>query len=262
MKPDTSAMPESLRRSCPLVLAFSALMILAGCATTPASRGPEIPARHTVAEIDDERVAFIPDPWQRFNRRMYRFNYNFDRYVYLPVVNAYETIVPNFMQTGVSNFFNNLADFRSMYNSLLQGKGGSTGDSFGRFVANTTVGVGGLFDVATPMGIQKHNEDFGQTLGVWGAGPGPYVVLPILGPNTVRSTAGFAVDTGVSMAITNRLDPWQGSDGHTAEVVYYSLKAIDLRHQENFRYFESGYPFEYYIVRFLYRQKREFAIMK
>jgi phospholipid-binding lipoprotein MlaA len=194
---------------------------------------------------------------------MYKFNYYFDKYFFLPVVRGYEFILPTFAQTGVSNFLYNTREVRTFYNSLLQMKGKKAMTTLGRFVTNSTIGIGGLFDPATGIGMERQDEDFGQTLAVWGVGPGPYLVLPVLGPNTVRSASGLAVDGGVRWAIDSAIAPYVNVN--EAWVIWTGLavlEGIDTRHREKFRYYESGYPFEYYMVRFLYNKKRELLIMK
>ncbi|WP_189466390.1 MlaA family lipoprotein [Litchfieldella qijiaojingensis] len=134
------------------------------------------------------------DPWEGFNRRVFAFNEALDRAILKPLAQGYDFVTPQPAQTGVGNFFSNLGEIRTVLNSLLQGKPGNAGISAGRFVINSTVGIGGLLDFATPMGINAREEDFGQTLAVWGAGEGPYVVLPFFGPSTVRDAAGLPVD--------------------------------------------------------------------
>lgn len=245
-------------------ITLSLALTLAGCATTAVNLPPEVPAMHTVAAIDDERIAYVADdPWEGFNRSMYKFNYNFDKYFFLPVVNGYEFITPTFVQTGVSNFYTNLGEIRNLYNCLLQGKGMKSLNTLGRFVTNSTLGIGGLFDPATSFGLKWQREDFGQTLGVWGVGTGPYVVLPVFGPSTVRSASGLAVDSGINIGMYMAIDPFPKFNYITpVEYGITALGAIDQRHKEKFRYYESGYPFEYYMIRFLYREKRELAIMK
>jgi phospholipid-binding lipoprotein MlaA len=259
-----------MRTSLSVILRLFLLMYLtalfSGCATT-ANRPPVEPAMHSLAEFgDDERMLYVDDPWEGFNRTMYKFNYRFDKYVFLPVVNTYEFILPTFVQTGVSNVFNNIGEVKTLYNSLFQLKGEKALTTLGRFVTNTTIGIGGLFDPATSFGLTRYEEDFGQTLGKWGVGTGPYVVLPVLGPNTARSTGGLVFDSGVRYAITTSIFNSVGgmSDGteSTIKNSITAVEAIDTRHKQPFRYYESGYPFEYYMVRYLYRQQREFAIMK
>ena len=257
-------MTRIFHRKCMAFIFLSLALILTGCATTTANLRPEVPAMHTIAEFsDDYDVIHAPDPWERFNRSMYRFNYNFDKYIFLPVVTGYEFIAPTFVQTGVTNFFSNVGEFRTLYNSLFQAKFEKALVTFGRFATNTTIGIGGLFDPATSFGLEKQREDFGQTLGVWGVGAGPYLVLPILGPNTARSAGGFAVDAGIRMAVMTAIDPFENVDGGDAiEAGIFVLEAIDMRHREKFRYYDSGHPFEYEIVRFISAKRLELDTMK
>jgi len=259
----------TIDRTFRVLLALFAVLSMAGCAATSAVRLPseisaEVPARHTVAEFsDDERVAGIEDPWESFNRSMYRFNYYFDRYALLPVVSGYEFITPVVVQKGISNFFGNIGEVRTFYNSVLQLKGRKGLTTFGRFLTNTTIGIGGLFDPATSLGLKKQNEDFGQTLGYWGAGSGPYLVLPVLGPNTLRSAGGFAADAGIRFAVINAVDPLENVDHGNAVLAGITvLEGVDMRHRQKFRYYDSGYPFEYEMVRFLYYKMGELQVMK
>jgi len=134
------------------------------------------------------------DPWEGFNRKVFAFNEVIDRYALKPAARGYRFITPDPVQTSVGNFFYNLGEPRTVLNSLLQGKGTNASVATGRFLINTTVGIGGLFDVASRMEITGREEDFGQTLAVWGAGEGAYLVLPLLGPSTVRDTAGLPAD--------------------------------------------------------------------
>lgn len=135
------------------------------------------------------------DPLEPFNRTVYDFNDGLDRAVLKPVATVYRDATPQVVRTGVTNFFSNLGDVVSLVNNALQGKPVEATDTLFRLATNTIFGVGGLFDVATDLGIEKHKEDFGQTLGVWGVGSGPFVMLPLFGPSTVRDTAGMAVDS-------------------------------------------------------------------
>jgi phospholipid-binding lipoprotein MlaA len=251
-------MTVAVDRVCRIVLAMLLLLSLAGCATTRTIPAAEVPPMHSVAEFKDMRFAYVSDPWEGFNRSMYRFNYYFDKYLFLPVVNSYEFVTPVFVQERVSNFYNNIGEIRNLTNSLFQLKGEESATTLGRFVTNSTIGLGGLFDPATKFGMERRAEDFGKTLGYWGAESGPYVVLPIFGPSSLRDTSGLAVDAGISYEIYSAIDPF-GDTGHSfaygAGVT--TLEFIDARHQQSFRYYESGYPFEYYLVRFLYHEKRE-----
>lgn len=150
------------------------LAVLAGCATGPTA---------------DPR-----DPLEPFNRGMYQFNDAVDRAVLKPVATVYRDVLPSPVRTGVTNFFANLQDAWSIVNNALQLKGEAAGNSFMRFGVNTFLGLGGLLDIASEMQIERQTEDFGQTLGYWGVGAGPYLVLPLMGPSTARDTAALPVD--------------------------------------------------------------------
>lgn len=135
------------------------------------------------------------DPWEPFNEVTFEFNRGLDRWIIKPVAKAYNFVVPTMIQEMIGNGFDNIRFVPRVVNSLLQGKFAGAGREVSRFVINSTLGVGGLFDIAKKeFNIQKSNEDFGQTLGVWGAGPGPYLILPFLPPLTVRDGVGYAID--------------------------------------------------------------------
>lgn len=134
------------------------------------------------------------DPWEPLNRRVYSFNDALDRVAIRPAAQAYEAVLPRPVRTGVHNFLGNLADVWTMANSALQLKGQATVESFMRIQVNTFMGLGGILDVATELRLPKRKEDFGQTLGYWGVKPGPYVVLPLLGPSTVRDGMAMPLD--------------------------------------------------------------------
>jgi phospholipid-binding lipoprotein MlaA len=155
-------------------LGLLAAVALAGCATGP-DRDPR-------------------DPLEPWNRAVYKFNDNVDHVVARPVSEVYRLIVPGGIRDRVRNFFANIADPFIGVNNVLQGKIEDGFTDWMRFVFNSTVGLFGIHDVATDMGLEKHNEDFGQTFGRWGAGPGPYLVLPIFGSSDLRDGLGFAVD--------------------------------------------------------------------
>lgn len=138
------------------------------------------------------------DPWEGYNRRAHAFNEIADREVLKPAAQSYQEGMPGFFQEGVSNFFGNLEDIGTGLNNLLQGKVAQGASDLGRFAVNTVVGIAGLWDVATPMGLEKHAEDFGQTLGRWGVPPGPYFVIPLLGPSTLRDAPARFVDPSVA----------------------------------------------------------------
>ncbi|MDO9197805.1 MAG: VacJ family lipoprotein [Rhodoferax sp.] len=150
------------------------LFLLGGCAT-----GPNANPR---------------DPLEPFNRGVYRFNDALDKAVLKPVATAYRDVLPGPVRRGVGNFFGNLEDAWSFVNNALQLKGQAAAESLVRFGVNTFLGLGGILDVASEMNIDKHTKDFGHTLGYWGVAPGPYLVLPLLGPSTLRDTVALPVD--------------------------------------------------------------------
>ena len=248
------------------ILLFVVFVVVAGCGTAQVRMEPEIPAKRPVSEHVKPDATFTLDaydPWEGMNRKIYNFNALFDQYVFLPVVRGYELVLPKFAQTGVSNFFRNLTEVTTLMNSLLQFKGEKFLRTVGRIIVNSTVGLGGLIDVATPNGIEREDEDFGQTLGFYGVGPGPYLVLPVLGPSSVRDTAGLAVDSVVYHLMMSELIGLLNLDNPEEDILSYGLTTlyvIDKRHTEEFRYFMTGSPFEYTVIRKLYLLKREFQI--
>ncbi|MEN9892611.1 MAG: hypothetical protein RLY78_2906 [Pseudomonadota bacterium] len=134
------------------------------------------------------------DPWESWNRKVFAFNDVLDRHLMQPVAEGYRAAVPQLVRTGIGNFFGNLGDLWSAANHLMQGKG-EDGVKMGmRFLTNTAFGLGGVLDFATDLGLPRRSEDFGQTLGRWGVGAGPYLVLPVLGPSTLRDTGGLVLD--------------------------------------------------------------------
>ena len=134
------------------------------------------------------------DPFEPFNRGVTRFNDTVDENVLVPVATTYTRVLPSLVRTGVTNFFNNVGDVWNLANNVAQGKVQNSAQTFMRLNVNTIFGLGGLLDIATEAGIDRHDEDFGQTLGYWGVGSGPYLVLPLLGPSTVRDAAALPVD--------------------------------------------------------------------
>lgn len=245
-------------RFCRAIITMTLTLYLAGCATTGVNNQVEVPPMHSISEFKDQRLAEVADPWEGFNRSMYRFNFYFDKYLFLPVVNSYEFITPVFVQERVSGFYNNLGEVKNLTNSLFQLKGGESVETLGRFVTNSTVGIGGLFDPATSFGLERHDQDFGKTLGYWGVDSGPYLVLPIFGPSSLRDAGGLAVDSAIKYGIYTAIDPFGDTDNAFAiSTGITTLEGIDTRHRQSFRYYESGYPFEYYVVRFVYHNKRE-----
>jgi phospholipid-binding lipoprotein MlaA len=233
-----------------MVIAF----LLTSCAAAPVAKWPP-PVRSEDDYIKPDveyPLKEVHDPFEGFNRNVYKFNALFDKYVYLPVVNTYVFITPKIFRTGVSNVLDNIGEFDNLVNSILQLNLKKTGITAGRVVVNTIWGVGGLMDTATTMGLPRQNEDFGQTLGYWGAGNGPFIVLPILGPSNLRDTIGIATD-----ATTFRLvDPLNFDHNEELEWVYFGSTAIDERYKSKFRYFETGSPFEYELIRLFYTRGR------
>lgn len=250
-----------------VVLAF----MLTSCGSKQATADRELqvePAKRSISEFvkDDQEYVIdqVNDPWEPFNRRMYRFNYHFDKYFFLPIVKTYAFILPDFAEKGVSNFFSNVREIKYFYNSVLQLQGKSSMDTVARLGINTTIGVFGVWDPATRMGIQKHPEDFGQTLGHYGMGPGLFVVWPIFGPSNLRDTTGLIADSIAMNKIIYNGILRNKSDNTKRQVRIYStiLNAIDTRHRTGFRYHGSGSPFEYELVKLLYNEKRKMDINK
>lgn len=161
------------------------------------------------------------DPLEPFNRAMFSFNDAVDRAALKPAATAYKKITPSFVQTGVNNFFGNLSDLWSSLNNFAQFKGQDGFQDLTRFAVNSTMGLAGVLDIATPAGLRKHNEDLGQTLGYWGVPAGPYLMLPLLGPSTVRDTAALPGDWwGDAWTHVNDV-PWRNSG--------IVLRAVDQR---------------------------------
>jgi phospholipid-binding lipoprotein MlaA len=142
----------------------------------------------------------VADPYESFNRKMYDFNESVDHYVASPIANGYKVVTPDFLQTGVFNFFNNLKNFNVVINDLLQAKFSQSASDMGRLTMNTTAGLGGFFDVAKHVGLEQNDEDFDQTFAVWGIPKGSYLVLPLLGPMTTRSAPASAFDAATNPA--------------------------------------------------------------
>ncbi len=186
-----------------LQLAFLAGLtaLLAGCAT-----GPDANPR---------------DPLEPFNRGVYRFNDAVDTAVVKPVATAYVEVTPQPVRTGVNNFFSNLGDLWSTFNALFQLRPKEAGENLMRFSVNTVFGLGGVLDIASEAGIPRTKIDFGQTLGRWGVPPGPYVVLPLLGPSSVRDTGGLVVDLAA--------DPLNQLDNKANRNALWALEVVDIR---------------------------------
>jgi phospholipid-binding lipoprotein MlaA len=190
------------------------------------------------------------DPWERVNRFTYRFNARFDETVFLPVANGYRRL-PAPLRSGVHNFFDNLAQVGDVVNYALQWRLHRGVRSLGRFVINSSLGVGGLLDVAKKLRLPDASTGFSDTLGRWGLHPGPFLVIPVLGPSTLRDGIGALGDYGISYGI-NLAGLYRG----TASWILGVSDAIDERANVDFRYYASGSPFEYEAIRFLYVRKR------
>ena len=243
-------------RSRPAAL-LAGLLLAAGCATQPV---PENRAKDSLSDFQPPGAPEplrISDPLQPANQTLYRFNYRLDRYLFLPLVDAYEFVMPVYGRERVSNFLDNVGELKNFTGAAVQLKGHTTAITLARFVVNSTVGVLGLWDPATAMGLQRQDEDLGQALGHYGAGNGPYLVLPVFGPSNLRDTTGMVGDSAVFAAV----DPlnFQRND---LEGTYYAFSAVDARRRQPFRYYKSGSPFEYNFVRFLYTEKRRLQIAK
>lgn len=246
-----------------ITIALLVGLMLGGCSTAPVQKGELIKPEYSPEDILQPGVVYaadeLSDPWEGFNRTMYRFNYRFDKYLFLPAVRGYQWVTPDFFQARFRDFFNTWKrDFSTLYNSALQLSPGKTLDTAGRMLVNVTLGLLGFFDWATPMGIPQHQEDFGQTLGRWGAPSGPYLVLPILGPSSVRDGIGLGVDWLARTELRDRatdLESWQ-------ELTWDIVDALETRAQVAFRYYETGSPFEYEWVKLLYSTKRKLDIEK
>jgi phospholipid-binding lipoprotein MlaA len=254
---------NSIRKGLPL-LGLVLLILTTYALPLAAQEAPDQRKLTDPTALGFEPAMEMYDPWEGWNRGVYRFNYGFDKFVFLPLVRGYQFIVPATGRKGVTNFFSNLSEVQNFVNNLLQAKAEGCVNSVLRFAFNSTLGLGGLMDPATEMGFPEWKEDFGQTLGVWGLGPGPYMVLPVLGPSSLRDAGGLAVD-----AVTNSL--WrdflinQGTDWSTSteDKVKWSLTGLQIlntRSNVAFRYYGTGSPFEYELVQFLYLKNRQILI--
>ncbi|KQW89869.1 ABC transporter [Massilia sp. Root418] len=161
------------------------------------------------------------DPYEGFNRSMFKFNDAVDQAALKPAATAYKNVLPTFVQTGVNNFFGNLSDVWSAANGFLQGKGEQGMSDVMRVALNSTFGLLGVLDIASEAGLKKHNEDFGQTLGYWGVESGPYLMLPLLGPSTVRDTVALPLDI--------KADPWGYKDPVNVRNIGSVTRVIDKR---------------------------------
>lgn len=204
------------------------------------------PAPAGAARVDTK------DPYEDWNRKVFRFNETIDRWVLKPVAQTYRTFMPKFADRGITNFFNNLQEVRNFTNSLLQLKGESAVVAAGRFTYNTVFGLGGLIDVATVFELPERPEDFGQTLGYWGSPSGPYLMLPLLGPSNPRHFGGLATD---GFVLPSLWDYVESPENYYARALQIVDKRADLIPAESFI---SGD--RYIFVRNAFLQRREFMI--
>lgn len=198
-----------------LRLSFVAMLLAAalssGCA-----------ANSTVADAEDENGAKSSvDPWEHVNRPIFRFNRKVDSATLEPVASGYVRYIPSLVRSGVGNFMTNLRGPRNIINNFLQGKGADGLGETGRFIVNSTIGVAGLLDVASKLGLDSHREDFGQTLAVWGVPDGPYVMVPFAGPQTLRDAFAFPLDV--------LMDPLWHYEHDRVRYALYALRFINLR---------------------------------
>ena len=198
----------------------------------------------------DAPPMYTYDPWERLNRFTYRFNARFDEAIFLPVADTYRR-APRPIRAGIHNFFGNLAEIDSVINYTLQWRLKYGWRSLSRLAINSTIGIGGLFDVATKLKLPGAPTGFATTLAKWGMHPGPYLVIPLLGPSTLRDGVGFLGDYGAEYGI-NVAGLYRGNVSWGLGTV----NAIDQRANINFRYYSGGSPFEYETIRFLYVRRR------
>jgi phospholipid-binding lipoprotein MlaA len=194
--------------------------------------------------------AMASDPWERANRRLYQFNDFFDTLIIRPVAVVYSNLMPSIMQQGVGNFFSNIDDVKVTLNDLLQFKLEDAASDSARVVLNTTVGVVGLIDVATPIGLEKNDEDFGQTFGAWGVPAGPYIIIPTVGSSTLRDAVGWALGLA--------FNPFFYGES-SVSVPAYALEQTSTR-ANLLAFDELVFGDEYIFVREAYLQRREYLV--
>jgi len=244
------------------LLLMVVIILLQACSAVPPQEAINAePAVHDVNDIVKKDKVYpidVYDPWEDMNRNMYIFNAHMDDYVLIPVLDAYQKYVPHFLRQGIHNFYSNLTSFEHTVNSGLQLNAEATVNNGLRFISNSTMGILGIFDIATGMGFPEMKEDFGQTLGYWGVGDGPYIVLPLLGPSNLRDTTGIAVDFFIVSEYL--LDEVGMNQNEGWLYFYYIMYGVDARAKVPFRYYENGSPFEYETMRMLYTNGRRVLI--
>lgn len=231
--------------------AFAAAAATASAAASQAAAAPEsTPESPPPVTPKDAPSMQTYDPWERLNRFTYRFNARFDDAIFLRAANVY-LHVPSPIRSGVHNFFDNLFEVDNIVNYVLQWRLKSSARSLGRFAINSTIGIGGLIDVAAKLKLPYAPTGWSNTLGTWGMHPGPYLVIPLLGPSTLRDGLGYLGDYMTQYEI-NIGGIYRGDVAWALG----SLNSVDLRANNSFRYYSTGSPFEYEDVRFLYVRKR------
>ncbi len=203
----------------------------------------------------------INDSLEPFNRRMYAMNTEIDRYVYIPITTVYTAYVPKPVRVGINNFFVNLGEITTTMNSLLQLKPGKALNSLGRFAINSTVGIGGIFDVAKHAGMKNDPETFGETLGVYGVDAGSYLVVPLTGPTTVRDGVGMVVDGYVSGKVQEKIFNNTIYEIGIEKNIFFPTKTtaqgLNARAMVKFKYGDMNSPFEYDLARaFIYNYRQ------
>lgn len=221
-----------------------------------AQQGSEANGKSLPGDVDPQQVATSSayddrDPWESFNRSIFAFNEVLDGNVIRPVARGYNRVTPEPVNDGVTNFFSNISEPSNILNSLLQGKGEAALISTGRFIFNTTFGLLGLVDVASYMALPEQDEDFGQTFGYWGMDTGPFLMLPVLGPSTVRDSAGMSVN----YAVPDLMDEVETPDRY----YLYALYGLDLR-ASLLRYEDQFTGDRYTFIRNAYLQRRQYMV--
>ncbi|MCJ8205791.1 VacJ family lipoprotein [Pseudomonas sp. RGM2987] len=197
------------------------------------------------------QAATEEDPWESINRPIFTFNDTLDTYALKPLAQGYQYVTPQFLEDGIHNMFRNIGDVGNLANNVLQAKPAAAGVDTARLIFNTTFGLLGFFDVGTQMGLQRSDEDFGQTLGYWGVGSGPYVMLPLLGPSTLRDAPAKYVDSYTG--------PYRYIDNVSVRNSIFGLNIVDTRASLlSAEKMVSGD--KYVFIRNAYLQNREFKV--
>ncbi len=229
--------PMSAVRRWAAVTCAACALALGGCATTPTASAPS-----------------PDDPLEPWNRAMFAINEPLDNYIVKPIIAGYTTVVPRPIRLAISNFYNNIDDLFSAINSGLQGKPEKMGNDLGRVVINSGMGLLGLIDIASDLGIERGNEDFGQTFGVWGFPQGPYLFVPFFGPTTVRDGTGWIVRA--------ELSPFNWMDDVATRNVIWGVALLDARYQaqDAIRFVDDAALDRYAFIRRAYLQRRLYLL--